>query len=150
MSPCSSADSGPTCDILDVADVADVFVKNSIPQSVVPWCTLNPQPLRGFLFLVFLKDHILYFIQCACFPVMLMSNFRSKVSEAVQVDWACLIFHLLRFLQVGYRPLVSTLSLHARLPILEDTTFWISRMSLLEILSRQCCTIIPLIFVGIR
>jgi len=34
ISPCSPPDSGPSYDISDLADVADVSVANSIPQSV--------------------------------------------------------------------------------------------------------------------
>jgi len=34
VSSCSSSDSGPSRDILNLADVADVLVANSIPQSV--------------------------------------------------------------------------------------------------------------------
>jgi len=44
----------------------------------------------------FLKKHVLYFIQCACFPVTLMSNFCRNLSETVQVAVRdCLIFHFL-------------------------------------------------------
>jgi len=32
LSPCLSPDSGPSCDILDLADVANVFVADFIPQ----------------------------------------------------------------------------------------------------------------------
>jgi len=35
VSPCLSPESGPSYDILNLADVVDVFVTNSIPQSIV-------------------------------------------------------------------------------------------------------------------
>jgi len=46
---CLPFDSGPSCDILNLADVADVFVANSIPQSVAS--TLKSSSFtRVFLF----------------------------------------------------------------------------------------------------
>jgi len=35
VSPCSSPDSGPSCDILNLADVVDIFVSNSMPQIAI-------------------------------------------------------------------------------------------------------------------
>jgi len=53
--------------------------------------------MRAFFsfFFIFLQDHVLYFIQCACSPATLMSNFRSNVLEIVQVAGRCSvsIFH---------------------------------------------------------
>jgi len=53
MSSCSSPDSGPlmilwSYDLLDLADVANVFVTNSIPQSVANYISWSPQSLQGF------------------------------------------------------------------------------------------------------
>jgi len=38
FSPCSSPDSGPSYDILNLADAANVFVANSIRQNVAGLC----------------------------------------------------------------------------------------------------------------
>jgi len=42
VSPYSSPDSDPSCDISDLADVADVFVANSVPQIVASDASQGP------------------------------------------------------------------------------------------------------------
>jgi len=63
---------------------------------------LFPAHTRTHIFSSFLLLSCpVYFIQCACIPVMLTFNFRTNVSEAVQVASRCLVFHFPRFLQTG-------------------------------------------------
>jgi len=37
-----------------------------------------------FFFFFFSQEHVVYFIQCTCFPVMLMSTFYTNVLKAIQ------------------------------------------------------------------
>jgi len=44
VSPCSSLDSGPSYGILNLADVADVFVANFIPGGALPMLQIRQGP----------------------------------------------------------------------------------------------------------
>jgi len=47
---------------------------------------MTPLKKNVFLFFIFfLQKHVLYFIQCVCFSLMLTSNFRINVLEAIQM-----------------------------------------------------------------
>jgi len=88
----------------------------------------------------------MYFIQCACSPVTLMSNFRTNVLEAVQVVGRCLV-SLFCFFASRLSSIPFTRSLHAHLLILVHLmTSWISQMlptSSSRILS---CGVLPVMY----
>jgi hypothetical protein len=59
------------------------------------------------LLLLLLPPYLLtscFLSRCGYSPMILMTNYRINVLVAVQVTWACLIFHSLRFLLASYHP----------------------------------------------
>jgi len=67
---------------LDLADVADVLVADSFPQSVGSDANLKIFKILSFflfLFFIFLQDHAVFY------PTMSMSNTRTSVLETVQL-----------------------------------------------------------------
>jgi len=73
---------------------------------------------RMMLVFIFFQDHVLCFIQCTCSPVMSMPNFRTNVSETVQVAWKRLVFRFYRFLLAARPSRLHDLSLSLSLSLL--------------------------------
>jgi len=98
------------------------------------WCTL-----KSSIFMRVSSSssyRIMYFIQYACSPVMLTSNFHTNVLEAIQMVGRRLVFNFLWFLQASYHSscLYDLSCLYARLLILTHLTSWISRMLRMSLL----------------
>jgi len=127
-SSCSFLDSGPSYDILDLADVANVFVANSISQSVVsdiPWI---PQLLRGFSFSSSSSYRITSHISSNV-PVLDVQLSHQRFGG--RPDGPGMSgFPFFAIFASRLSSILFTWSLHARFLILvHPMTFWISQMS---------------------